>query len=280
MRVEQRLLASWLESRVPPALAEWHLPVVQPSAAWPGWQTTPTPGLLQLMREARALDRMGCALPEAVAASALRQAAHANAVRRVGAMLARATSLHASLSEEQRVLYGPQLGALQAVLSRGGVTWTSLTLPAYLEQCDQVGGLRHMQGSVLLIVPTQTVAQAVAALESQVAQLARHAAPLYKAVASIAATPLLPDAPSDAPPLADLVALVARHQAALVPALLHAHQRMAAALRAVERVVCGTATGKSPGMAAWYTHWEGALCGALVTMVHNGVLQRPPQACR
>ena len=114
------------------------------------------------------------------------------------------------------------------------------------------------------------------------AQARRHAAPLHRAVATIAAAALLPPRPPGTPPLGDVVALVARHHAALLPDLQAAHRSMVAALSAVERVVCGSATGRAPGMAAWYSHWEGAVCGALVAMVHNGAgarqLHGPPRA--
>ena len=143
LRVEQRLLATWLEVTVPHALAEWHLPLLRAAPKWPGWQRTPTPGLLQLMHEARALDRMGCHVPEGVAAAALRQASHEQAMRRVGCVLARASAVHASMSDEERVLYAPQLEGLRGVVGRGegGITWASLTLVAFLEQCEQVAHL-------------------------------------------------------------------------------------------------------------------------------------------
>lgn len=113
--------------------------------------------------------------------------------------------------------------------------------------------------------------QAVATLESQVAQIQRHSAPLQEAVTAIATARLLPPRVSDMPPLADVIAVIARHQTTVLHDLKTKHRSMATALYAVERVVCGSATGRAPGMAAWYTHWEGALCGALVTMVHTGV---------
>lgn len=269
LRVEQRLLANWLETNVPAALAEWHLPVLQKASGWPGWQPTPTPGLLQVMHEARALDRMGCSVPHVVAAAALRQGALEQALRRVGAVLARASAVHASLSEEERVLLAPQLHAPLQVLGRGeqGVTWASLTLGAYLTQCDQVHRA-HMCGCTGAHPPLH---QAVATLESQIAQIRSHAAPLHDAVDSISNTSLLPPRPLDTPPLSDVLTLVGQHLAPLLPDLQAKHRGMAAALCAVEQVVCGSATGRAPGMAVWYAHWEGALCGALVTMVHNGM---------
>ncbi|KAI7844971.1 hypothetical protein COHA_001338 [Chlorella ohadii] len=98
-----------------------------------------SPDMLQLMREAKYLDQLGCAVPQLAVNLALQEGQLREHFRELGAALERHRAAASSLQAVEQALLREQLAALESVLEPGlaRLNWTSLTIPQFVEGVDK-----------------------------------------------------------------------------------------------------------------------------------------------
>ncbi|PRW56454.1 flagellar inner arm dynein 1 heavy chain alpha [Chlorella sorokiniana] len=259
------------------------------------------PGLLQLMREAKYLDQLGCAVPQLAVNLALQEGQLREHFRELGAALERHRAAAASLQTVERALLCEQLAALEGALQPGlaRLNWTSLTIPQFVEGVNKavdhfsalVGQVQKNTAQIertlyaitrARLLPPDAPAPAAAPKPAAAAQGAAAGSEPAQQPASDssagqadkqgATEPAEGQGGSpDVPDLQEWYEEFEQHRQQVVEGLVARYRGVGPLLVKVEELVAGTSTGKSPRLAGYYAYWERRLFGAVSSMVVSGL---------
>ena len=206
--------------------------------------------LLTLIREAKLLDRMGYAVPEAAMSAALQEDSLNDYTARLQAMLDRYHGALSALTPVEANLLQVQLARLRIALRPGftPLNWNSLHVSAYIAD----------------------VGTALQDFDSVLSQVRKSCGMLEDAVNTIETSLLLDASEFDGREgldVSEVVDIIDRQRAARLDTLVRKHKSIKPVMQQIEGIIAGTDTCASPALAEFYRYWERRFYNAITHMI-------------
>lgn len=221
-----------------------------------------SPQLLQLIREAKYLDRLGFAVPELAVSVALQEGRFHQQAESLAALLEHRRQVVAALSSAERALLSDHLASLDRALLPGveRLNWVSLAVPEFVGSATK----------------------AIEQFQALSAQVAKHASMIEKVVRAISSAQLLSLAPAavgpaaggqggSVPTLQEFYEECEHARLGVVEGLVARYRSISALLLKVEEAVVGTSTGRAAKLAPYAAYWERRIFSALNQLVLNAM---------
>ncbi|KAK9825454.1 hypothetical protein WJX81_002895 [Elliptochloris bilobata] len=208
--------------------------------------------VVEAVREARYLDRLGFAVPGVALHAALQASRFRAAVEGLSLMLAAYYTVTGKLNAVERGLLATRVAKLRATLD------PALTIQNW-----------H---SLVILDFVATVNTAIGEFEVLVQQVQKNASLVEHAIAAISHARACAGPPAGTVlELQELQEHMETHRVKVTDELVKKYRMITPLLRKIEEAVIGTNTGKAPLLLPYYAHWERVVFRAVNTLALNAL---------